>query len=174
MTSIRLFAKLNYEKLIQNHKHMAYSLNKVQLIGNLTRDPEMRTTGSGIAVTSFSIATNQTWTDQAGNRQDKSEFHNIVAWRRLAEIVHQYARKGSKLYVEGKLQTREWEGEDGVKRYRTEVIADNLILLDSKGGTNQESSQNYSQSRDHQNIATPQNQPAFDPAEEVAIEDLPF
>ncbi len=172
MTKTKILAKL-IKKINQNHKHMAYSLNKVQLIGNLTRDPEMRTTGSGIAVTSFSIATNQSWTDQSGTRQDKSEFHNIVAWRRLAEIVHQYARKGSKLYVEGKLQTREWEGEDGVKRYRTEIIADNLILLDSRTGAPQENS--YSQTRSHQEInQAPQNQPAFDPAEEVSLEDLPF
>lgn len=82
---------------------------------------------------SFGVATNFVWTDQAGQKQTKVEFHNIVAWRRLAEICGQYMRKGSKVYVEGRLQTHDWQGEDGVKRYRTEIIADNIIMLDRKG-----------------------------------------
>jgi single-strand DNA-binding protein len=112
---------------------MAMSLNRVQLIGNLTRDPELRQIPGGQTVASFSIATNFSWTDQSGQKQDKPEFHNIVAWRKLAEIIGQYLRKGSKIFVEGRLQTREWEGEDGVKRYRTEIVADNMIMLDRKG-----------------------------------------
>ncbi|PIZ77732.1 single-stranded DNA-binding protein, partial [Candidatus Peregrinibacteria bacterium CG_4_10_14_0_2_um_filter_41_8] len=112
---------------------MAFSLNRAQLIGNITRDPEMRTTPNGTAVTSFSVATNFSWTDKNGQKQDKVEFHNIVAWARLAEIIHQYAHKGTKVFVEGRIETRDWEGEDGVKRYRTEIIADNFIILDSKG-----------------------------------------
>lgn len=110
------------------------SLNRVQLIGNLTRDPELRQVPGGQTVASFSIATNFSWTDASGQKQDKPEFHNIVAWRKLAEIIGQYLRKGSKIFVEGRLQTREWEGEDGVKRYRTEIVADNMIMLDRKGG----------------------------------------
>lgn len=109
------------------------NLNKVMLIGNVTRDPEARTTPSGQNVTSFSIATNLTWTDQSGQKQKKVEFHNIVAWRKLGEICAKYLHKGSKVYLEGRLQTRDWEGEDGKKRYRTEIIADNMIMLDSKG-----------------------------------------
>lgn len=112
---------------------MAMSLNRVQLIGNLTRDPEMKQIPGGQVVTSFGIATNFTWKDQSGEQQSKTEFHNIVAWRRLAEICGQYLKKGSKIFAEGRLQTRDWEGEDGVKRYRTEIVLDNMIMLDSKG-----------------------------------------
>ena len=109
------------------------SLNRVQLIGNLTRDPEMKQIPGGQVVTSFGIATNFTWKDQSGEQQSKVEFHNITAWRRLAEICGQYLKKGSKIFIEGRLQTRDWEGEDGVKRYRTEIVADNMIMLDKKG-----------------------------------------
>jgi len=112
---------------------MAMSLNKVQLIGNLTRDPEVKQIPGGQTVATFGVATNLTWTDQSGNKQTKTEFHNIVAWRKLAEICGQYLRKGSKVYVEGRLQTRDWEAEDGSRRYRTEIVADNMIMLDRKG-----------------------------------------
>lgn len=112
---------------------MAMSLNKVQLIGNLTRDPEVKQIPGGQTVATFGVATNLTWTDQSGNKQTKTEFHNIVAWRKLAEICGQYLRKGGKVYVEGRLQTRDWEAEDGTKRYRTEIVADNMIMLDRKG-----------------------------------------
>ncbi len=107
-------------------------LNKAMVIGRLTRDPEIRTTPSGQTVASFAIATNFTWTDQSGQKQEKVEFHNIVAWRKLAEIIGQYLKKGSKIYIEGRLQTRDWVGQDGVKRYRTEINADNMIMLDSR------------------------------------------
>ncbi len=110
------------------------NLNKAMIIGNLTRDPEVKTTPSGITVASFAVATNFVWKDQQGQKQERAEFHNIVAWRRLAEICGQYLRKGSKVYMEGRMQTRDWTGEDGVKRYRTEIVADNMIMLDTKGG----------------------------------------
>jgi len=113
---------------------MAYSLNRAQVIGNLTRDPELRTIPSGTAVCGFSVATNSAWTDSSGQKQERAEFHNIVCWSRMAEIAGQYLKKGSKVYVDGRLQTRDWTGDDGVKRYRTEIIAENLIILDSKGG----------------------------------------
>ncbi len=106
------------------------NLNKALLIGNLTRDPEARTTPDGTPVTTFSVATNLRWTDPSGNRQEKVEYHNIVAWRKLAEICGQYLRKGSKVYVEGRIQTRTWEDQQKQKRYRTEIIAENLIMLD--------------------------------------------
>lgn len=109
------------------------NLNKALIIGNLTRDPEIRNTPSGVSVATFSIATNYVWTDQSGQRQEKAEFHNIVTWRRLAEISAQYLRKGSRVYIEGRLQTRDWVGQDGVKRYRTEIIAENMIMLDRAG-----------------------------------------
>lgn len=114
---------------------MAYSLNRAQIIGNLTRDPELRKIPSGTSVAGFGVATNHSWTDANGQRQEKAEFHNIVAWGKLAEIVTQYTKKGSKVYVDGRIQTRDWTGDDGVKRYRTEIIAENLIMLDSKGGS---------------------------------------
>jgi len=103
------------------------------IIGNLTRDPEIRNTPTGQTVASFSVATNFIWTDQSGQKRDKAEYHNVVAWRRLAEIVGQYLKKGSKVYIEGRMQTRDWVGQDGVKRYRMEIVADNMIMLDRAG-----------------------------------------
>jgi len=159
-------------------------LNKAMIIGRLTRDPESRTTPQGTAVATLGIATNYAWTDQSGQKQDKAEFHNVVAWRRLAEICGQYLRKGSKVYIEGHLQTREWEGQDGVKRYRTEIIADNLIMLDSKGGAGAGSSFSPSaptSSASHAPISAPisgteiptdNNAPTAD--DEIKIENIPF
>lgn len=112
------------------------NLNKAMIIGNLTRDPELKNTPSGLPVATFAVATNMIWKDQSGQRQEKVEYHNIVAWRKLAQICGQYLRKGSKVYVEGRIQTRDWTGQDGIKRYRTEIIADNLIMLDRIGGGN--------------------------------------
>ncbi len=112
---------------------MAMSLNRAQIIGNLTRDPELRQIPGGQTVATFSVATNFTWTDSSGQKQERAEFHNVVAWRKLAEICGQYLKKGGKVFIEGRIQTRDWEGEDGVKRYRTEIIADNMIMLDRKG-----------------------------------------
>ena len=110
------------------------SLNKVMLIGNLGKDPEVSYTASGIAVAKFSIATNERWKDNDGNFQERTEWHAIVAWRKLAEICGQYLKKGSKVYLEGKLQTRSWDDKNsGAKRYTTEVIADDMIMLDGRG-----------------------------------------
>ena len=117
------------------------NLNKAMIIGNLTRDPELRNTPSGVAVASFSVATNQVWNDQNGQKQERVEFHNIVVWRKLAEICGQYLKKGSKIYIEGRLQTRDWVGQDGVKRYRTEIVADNMIMLDRAGAQSQNNNQ---------------------------------
>ena len=101
--------------------------------GNLTRDPEMRNTPTGQNIASFSVATNFVWTDQSGQQQKKTEFHNIIAWRKLADICAKYLHKGSKIFLEGRLQTTDWTGQDGVKRYRTEIVAENMIMLDTKG-----------------------------------------
>ena len=111
------------------------NLNKAMIIGYLTRDPEIRTTPNGKTVASFSVATNFVWTDQSGQKREKAEFHNIVAWARLAEICGQYLKKGSKIYLEGRLQTRDWVGQDNLKRYRTEIIAENMIMLDRAGAS---------------------------------------
>lgn len=109
-------------------------LNKVMLIGNLARDPEVRTTTAGANVATFSIATNLRWTNPAGEKQERTEFHNIVAWRKLADIIAQYLKRGAKVYIEGRLQTRSWDDPQGVRKYRTEVVAENLIMLDRPQG----------------------------------------
>lgn len=111
-------------------------LNKALLIGHLGKDPEISYTPSGVAVGKFSVATSESWKDQDGNTQERTEWHNIVAWRKLAEICGQYLKKGSKVYLEGRIQTRSWDDKNtGAKRYMTEIIADNLIMLDSKGAS---------------------------------------
>ena len=121
---------------------MARSLNKVMLIGNLGRDPEVRYTPSGVAVATFTIATNESWKDQDGNTQERTEWHNIVAWRKLAEICGEWLKKGKKVYIEGRLQTRSYDDKNtGTKRYITEIVADNMIMLDSRGGASGEPSQ---------------------------------
>ena len=103
------------------------------LIGNLTREPELRYTTGGTPVVTFGLATNKSWKDQEGNLKEVAEFHNIVAWNKMAEICQQLLAKGMKVYVEGSLTTRSWEAEDGSTRYKTEVRVDDMILLDSKG-----------------------------------------
>jgi single-strand DNA-binding protein len=114
---------------------MAKSLNKVMLIGNLGKDPEVKYTPSGVPVAKFSLATNERFKDKAGEWQDRTEWHNIVAWQRLAEIIGEYVKKGSKVYIEGRLQTSSWEDkQSGEKKYRTEIIASDLVLLGGRGG----------------------------------------
>ncbi len=104
------------------------NLNRAILIGRLTRDPETRTTPSGQTVVHFGLATNRVWNDQSGQRQEATEFHNIVAWSRLAEICSQFLRKGSLVMVEGRIQNRSWQGQDGTMKYRTEIVAENIQL----------------------------------------------
>jgi single-strand DNA-binding protein len=113
---------------------MAKSLNKVMLIGNLGKDPELRYTTSGVAVATFSLATNESWKDQDGNTQERTEWHNIVAWKKLAEICGEWLKKGKKVYIEGRIQTRSYDDKNtGAKKYITEIVAENMIMLDSKG-----------------------------------------
>jgi single-strand DNA-binding protein len=111
---------------------MARSLNRVQLIGNLTRDPELRYTPQGTAVCSFSIATNRNWTTDTGEKKEEVEFHRIVSWNKLAELCSQFLVKGRKVYVEGRLQTRSWTAQDGTQKQTTEIVISDMILLDSK------------------------------------------
>lgn len=111
---------------------MAKDLNKVLLIGRLGQDPELKYTQSGVAVTKFSVATGMTWKDQDGNPQERTEWHNVVALRRLAEICAEYLKRGSKVYLEGKLNTSSWEDENKKKHYKTEVVLDDMIMLDGK------------------------------------------
>jgi len=163
------------------------SLNKVLLIGNLTRDPELRSTPSGQSVANFGLATNRVWKDpQTGERKEAAEFHNIVMWRRLAEIAGQYLRKGSKIFLEGRLQTRSWQDQSGNKKYMTEIVAENMQMLDRKpqGGTPYQSASQQagpsavppsgtsqpapSQPEEIPTIQIDENQ------DEVKIEDIPF
>ncbi len=113
---------------------MAWSLNRAMIIGNATRDPELRVTPAGQSVASFAVATNRRWKDAQGNLQEKAEFHEVVAWGKLAEIVQQIVHKGNRVYVEGRLQTRSWDGPDGSKRNRTEIVMDNFVPLTPKSG----------------------------------------
>lgn len=108
------------------------SLNKVTLIGNLTRDPELRYTPSGTAVCTLGLATNRYWTTDAGEKREDTEFHRLVAWNKLAELCSKLLFKGRKIYAEGRLQTRTWTGQDGNQRTTTEIVIDDMILLDSK------------------------------------------
>src|SRR3954454_25157763 len=111
---------------------MARSVNKVLLIGNLTRDPELRTTPSGSQVCTFTLATNKSWTTDAGEKKEESDFHRIVAWNKLAELCGKFLVKGRKIYVEGRLQSRAWTGQDGTQKTTVEVVIDDMVLLDNK------------------------------------------
>jgi len=144
-------------------------LNKAQLIGRLTRDPEQKSIPSGDIVTTFSVATGFTWKDKAGQKQEKTEFHNIVAWRKLAEICGQYLKKGSKVYIEGRLVTRNWEDQSGVKKYRTEIIADNMIMLEGRGARATAAPATAKPAVEQAATAPSEQQ-----EEEVNIEDIPF
>ncbi len=112
------------------------SVNKVILVGNLGKDPELRYTASGTAVCNFPIATTENYKDRDGNRQEKTEWHNIVVWRQLAEICGKYLVKGKQIYIEGKLQTRKWEDRDGNTKYSTEIVADQMQMLGRAGDGN--------------------------------------
>lgn len=165
---------------------MARSLNKVQLIGNLTRDPELRYTPNGNAVCTFGLATNRTWTTDSGEKREEVDFHRIVAWNKLAELCSQFLTKGRKVYVEGRLSTRNWTGQDGSQKSTTEVVIDDMILLDNKQGA---SRQEVRSEESEPEAETPAEQPekTKKPAkkekeetepeasdEEVAPDDIPF
>src|SRR5687767_8496459 len=111
-------------------------LNKVMIIGRLTRDPESRTTTSGVSLCQIGVATSYVYTNkQSGQKVEQTEFHNVVLWTKLGEIAQQYLKKGTQVFIEGRLQTRSWDGQDGQKRYRTEIIADNMIMLGKPSGS---------------------------------------
>ena len=117
------------------------SLNKVLLIGRVGQDPEKKVTPAGHSIVNISLATSERFKDKSGTQQEKVEWHKIVLWNRLAEIVEQYCHKGSQLFVEGSLQTRDWQDKDGNKRYTTEIVARNIQMLDSKGQSDNQSGQ---------------------------------
>lgn len=159
------------------------ALNKALLIGNMTRDPELRSTSSGQSVATFGLATNRVWKDNStGERKEAVEFHNIVMWGRLAEIAGQYLRKGSKIFIEGRLQTRNWQDQSGNKRYSTEIIAENMQMLDRKpqgASPFQPAATPAVQSQKTQQPVAPQPEeiPTIqidENQDEVKIEDIPF
>jgi len=142
------------------------SLNKVQLIGNLTRDPELRYTPQGTAVCTFGLATNRQWTTEAGDRKEEAEFHRIVAWNKLAELCAQLLFKGRRIFVEGRLQTRQWTGQDGAPRQTTEIVISDMIILDSKRAPEVETTVVPEESAEAAKEAAPAEAPAEPQAEE--------
>ena len=148
------------------------SLNKVMLIGNLTRDPNVRYTPNSTAVASFGIATNRSWTPaDGGDKQERVDFHNIVAWSKLAEICGQLLHKGDKVYVEGRIQTRDWKTESGEMRKVTEIVIDNMMLLGGKGGKFADEDGQDEPSMDHSSSKATEDSKAM-PAEAEQVEDV--
>lgn len=147
---------------------MSGSINKVILIGRLGRDPEVKYTPSGQAVAKFSIATDETYKDRNGEQQRRTEWHNIVAWRRLAEICGEYLVKGKLVYIEGRIQTRQWEDREGNKRNTTEIVAREMKMLSPKGEGD------ISESSSQQSESTPAPAPAPAPSPEITDDDIPF
>ncbi len=170
------------------------SVNKAIILGNLGRDPEMRYTQNNTAVTNFTVATTDTWSDKDNQKQEKTEWHRVVAWGRLGEICNQYLHKGKQVYIEGRIQTREWEDQQGNKRYSTEIVAQTMQMLgragDGGGGAQQNSEQGGGMVREAQaggpaNTAPVNTAPASgsqfkeppsqdSPMPPAADEDLPF
>jgi single-strand DNA-binding protein len=155
---------------------MARSLNRVQLIGNLTRDPELRYTPTGAAVCTFSLATNRSWTSDNGEKHEEADFHRIVAWNKLAELCNQFLTKGRKIYVEGRLSTRNWTAQDGSQKSTTEVVIDDMILLDNKGGSASEEGEPKASKQDNADKKeTEQGEESQEaPTDEVMPDDIPF
>lgn len=140
------------------------SLNEVKLIGNLTRDPELKKTNGGQDVCSFSIATNRSYTDKQGKKNDEPEYHNIVAWGKLAEICGKYLVKGKQVYIGGRIKTRSWETDSGEKKYRTEIIAEDMLMLGgARGGENKPREENSTHGEGDEEIN-----------DGVRMEDIPF
>jgi single-strand DNA-binding protein len=151
-------------------------LNKATLYGNLTRDPELKALPSGQQVASFGIATNRTYKDKNGAKQEQTEFHNIVAFGRTAEVIGQYFKKGRPIYVEGRIQTRSWEGkEDGKKQYRTEIVVENFQFgADSKGDSTLSASRGASRDDAGSSNSSGQADEIKYPDEDINPEDIPF
>lgn len=158
------------------------NINKTILVGRLTRDPEVRTTATGQTVTSISLATNRFWKDKNGQKQDQTEFHNIVLWGKLGEIAGQYLTKGQEAYFEGRLSTRKYTGKDGIERRTTEVVAENMQLGSRAGQGGGQSTGSYNKPTSSALAQNPQTQVAEEiptinldeEEDEVRIEDVPF
>ena len=150
----------------RNEEKMAKSVNKVILVGNVGRTPEVKFTPSGTPVANFSLATNERYKDKAGEWQDRTEWHNVVAWQRLAEIVGEFVGHGSKVYIEGRLQTRKYTGRDQQEKYITEIVAGDVIVL--SGGRDHKGQEEKQQEKQQE---LPHQQPA---SAEITDEDIPF
>lgn len=151
-------------------------LNKVMIIGNLTRDPELKSLPSGVKVTSIGLATNRSWKKEDGSKQESTEFHNAVAFGKPAELIAQYCRKGSSLYIDGRLQTRSWDGTDGQKKYRTEIVIENFQFgprASGGSGDNGSHSSDRSTSNPHQAKEKEPEMIEY-PTEDINAEDIPF
>jgi single-strand DNA-binding protein len=152
---------------------MAKSLNKVMLIGNLGKDPEVKYTPQGTPIAKLALATNERYKDKDGQWQDRTEWHNVVLWQRLAEIAGEYLKKGSKVYIEGRLQTRSWDDKQtNQKRYMTEIVASDILLLSGRGegesvGSSRGGGNNFDQ-------RTPEHEPAAATSSPISDEDIPF
>jgi single-strand DNA-binding protein len=163
---------------------MARGINKVILVGNVGTEPEVRYMPNGNAVATISVATSETWKDkQTGDKQERTEWHRVVCFNRLGEIVGEYVHKGSKLYVEGSLRTRKWQDQQGQDRYTTEIVAADIQMLDSKGGASNYPDSMPSQEGEYQGSAAPTNkarpaapvaQPATADAFDALDDDIPF
>jgi len=159
-------------------------LNKVMIIGRLTRDPELRTTPGGASVCQLGLATNYVYTNQqTGQKVEQVEYHNVVMWRKLAEIANQYLKKGRRVYIEGRLQTRSWDDKNnGQKHYKTEIVADNMIMLD--GGNSSTSSGSFAPAANRASASAPaeimeqaapaEELPTIQQGSEPGLEDIPF
>jgi len=145
------------------------SLNKIMLIGNLGKDPEIKTLESGVKVASFSIATSENWKDKEGNKQEKTEWHNIVLWRGLAEVAEKFLKKGNTVFIEGKSTTRSWDDKDGNKRYTTEVVGNNMQMMGGKqGGKKDNGDPGPTEGQQKQSIEMPKQNQGMEP------DDMPF
>ena len=154
-------------------------VNKVILVGNLGKDPEVRYLESGVAVANFTLATSETYKDRnSGERKTQTEWHNVVLWRGLAEVAEKYLKKGSQVYVEGKLRTRSWEDNNGNTRYTTEVVGDNMTMLgrreESSSFGNSESAAPSASTPSNESAASVSNTPNLNPAVDEETDDLPF
>ncbi len=156
------------------------SLNKAQVIGNLTRDPELKQTANGQSVCTLGLATNRYWSDSSGQKKEDVEFHNIVCWGKLAEICAEYLKKGAKVFFEGRLQTRNWEDDAGIKHYRTEIVANDMIMLSPKGSASSDGGNNYEKPADKVNPTESGREDALgqkpkkEDVVDIDTEDLPF
>ena len=149
---------------------MAKDFNQAIVMGNLTRDPELRTTPSGQSVATFAVATNRSWNDPSGERKDSVEYHDIVAWGKLGELASNYLSKGRKVLVVGRLQTRNWEGQDGAKRQRTEIVANDINFVGGAGETPESSSAASASVKTDDSTAKPAKK--SDKKDDVVIEDM--